>query len=131
MELYVGPLSSNATVNELQRFFKGFNKKAEFRIMKLVRSSGPHYFGIADIESERLASKAIKKLHARKFNQHRVIVREYGHRASSNDRRALNWRSVEWQKIERRNDERRQKSRIGKNRDIGFDGYENMFVKHI
>ena len=61
MELYVGPLKSNATVHELQRFFKGYEKKAEFRIMKLIRSNGPHYFGIVDFDSDRLAQKAIKK----------------------------------------------------------------------
>ncbi len=131
MELYVGPLGSNVTVNELQKFFKGFDKKAEFRIMKLIRSSGPHYFGIVEFDSERLAQKAIKKLHACKFNSHRVIVREYGHRASNNDRRALNWRTVEWQKVERRCDERRQKFRIGTNREPEFNGYANMFIKHI
>lgn len=131
MELYVGPLSSNATVRELQRFFKGFEKKAEFRIMKLLRNSGPHFFGIVEIESERLASKAMKKLHTKKLNEHRVIVREYEHRASSNDRRALNWRNVEWQKVERRNEERRQKCRVSKKTDLEFDGYGNMAVKHI
>jgi RNA recognition motif-containing protein len=131
MELYVGPLTSNITINELQRFFKGFEKKAEFRIMKLIRSSGPHYYGIVEFDSDRLAQKAIKKLHAGKLNSHRVIVREYGHRASSNDRRALNWRTVEWQKVERRNDERRKKFRLGKNRDIEFDGFDNMSVKYI
>ena len=33
MELYVGPLSSRATVSALQRFFKGFDKKANFRYL--------------------------------------------------------------------------------------------------
>ena len=131
MELYVGPLSSNATVKELQGFFKGFEKKAEFRIMKLLRNTGPHFFGIVEIESDRLASKAIKKLHSKKLNQRRVIVREYEYRASSNDRRALNWRTVEWEKVERRSDERRQKFRVGKQRDLEFDGYGEMAVKHL
>ena len=99
--------------------------------MKLIRKNGPHYFGLVEIESDKLANKAIKKLHASKFGSHRVIVREYEHRASSNDRRALNWRSVEWSKVERRGDERRQKFRVGNNREPDFDGYANMSVKHL
>lgn len=131
MELYVGPLSSRVTVSELERFFKGFEKKASFSIMKLIRSSGPHYFGVVEFESERLARKAMKKLHSSKFNEHRVIVREYEHRASSNDRRALNWRELTWAKLERRDLERRKKSRIGKTNEPEFDAYDNFAVKHL
>ena len=131
MELYVGPLSSRTTVSELQRFFKGFEKKASFRLMKLIRNSGPHYFGLVEFDSDRLGKKAMKKLHSSKFNEHRVIVREYEHRASSNDRRALNWRELVWNKVERRDLERRQKFRVGKNAEIEFDGYDRFAVKHL
>jgi RNA recognition motif-containing protein len=131
MELYVGPLSSRTTSSDLERFFKGFENKAHFSIMKLIRSSGTHYFGLVDFESERLARKAMKKLHSSKFNEHRVIVREYEHRASSNDRRALNWRELSWTRADRRDIERRQKSRLGRNVEPEFDAYDNFAVKHF
>lgn len=131
MELYIGPLSSRATVSDLERFFTGFENKANFSMMKLIRSSGTHYFGVAEFESERLARKAMKKLHSSKFNKHRVIVREYEHRASSNDRRALNWRELTWTKLDRRDVERRQKSRLGRVTEPGYDAYDNFAVKHL
>jgi RNA recognition motif-containing protein len=99
--------------------------------MKMIQSSGTHYFGVVEFESERLAKKAMKKLHSSKFHEHRVIVREYIHRASSNDRRALNWRTLTWTNLERRDLERRQKSRLGSVDEPEFDAYDNFAVKHL
>lgn len=131
MELYVGHLTSNDTLNDLRRFFKGYEKKAEFRIVKLLRAGGPLYYALIDFESDRLAQKALKKLHACKFNGRRVCVREYQYRIGGNERRALNWRERLWQSTERRNQERREKSRQAKQSQAEFTGYGNMAVKYL
>ncbi|MGD8742678.1 MAG: RNA-binding protein [Granulosicoccaceae bacterium] len=131
MELYIGHLTSNDTISDLRRFFKGYGKKARFRIVKLLRAEGPLYFGLVEMDSERLARKALKKLHTCKLNGHRVCVREYEYRAGSNERRALNWRNITWQNTERRISERREKSRLEPEDEPEYSGYDNMVIKRL
>jgi RNA recognition motif-containing protein len=130
MEIYVGHLTSGDTVSDLKRFFKGYEKKANFQIVKLLRASGPLYYGLVEINSERLARKALKKLNAASLNGHRVCVREYEHRSRSNERRALNWRNLAWDNVERRQSERREPHNTAEDK-VEFTGYDNMSVKHF
>lgn len=133
MELYVGQLSSQDTVEDLRQFFKAFARKAGFKIVKLIRPSGPVYIGVVSMESEKLAAKAIRKLHTRKLNGRRVTVREFIYRSGGNERRALNWRERVWNGIERRMAERRERARRANTapREPAFTGYGDMAVKRI
>ena len=108
MDIYVGKLPDFATINELKRFFKGYDKQARFDIKQIVGKDGNFItYGFVVIPSERLAQKAIKRLHMKKFMDTPVTVREYECRASGNDRRQLGWRRKLWLGEERRLVERR------------------------
>lgn len=134
MELFVGPIESGDTIDDLKRLFKGFEKKASFQIVKLLQSTEPLYFGLVEIDSDRLARKALKKLTAARINGRRVCVREYQHRSGGNERRALNWRDKPWHHNERRLGERRKSSRREaddeREEEPVFFAYDNLSVKH-
>lgn len=129
MEIFVGNLSSHVTEKELQRFFKGYDKQASFRVLKLICSSGALYYGLADIEPDKLALKAIRKLNHKYLDGRHVILREFQYRAGNNDRRALNWRTLPWQKVERRLNERRQKHKKASLDEPEFSAYDNLASK--
>lgn len=108
MDLYVGRLPDFATLIELKAFFKGFDKQASFEIKRITGRDGIIFtFGIVSIPSERLAMKAIKRLHMKKYMDCPVSVREYEHRVGGNDRRQLGWRKKLWLGQERRLSDRR------------------------
>ena len=107
MDIFVGTLSPNASIAQLMDFFKAFSKQASFEIRRYKGEKGLLIFGIVSIPSERLAKKAIKRLHCKKLNNRIVAVREFTHRAASNDNRELNWRDKKWNTVERRRIDRR------------------------
>lgn len=110
MEIFIGNLSPHTTLSDLIGFFKGFSNKAKFRIIEKRQDDGSRYrYGIAFFDSDKLALKAIKKLHQKPLRGELVVLREYFHRNYSNERRALNWRNIPWQGVERRQQERRRK----------------------
>lgn len=107
MEIYVGNIPSNSNIPYLEEFFKGFAKHAKFTIMRVKREHQLFVFGLVTIESSRIAKKAIKRLNLKRMDGRLIVVREYIHRVSNNDRRALNWRNKKWTGNERRKNERR------------------------
>jgi RNA recognition motif-containing protein len=129
MEIFVGNLSSHVTEKELQRFFKGYDKQASFQVFKLICSSGTLYYGLADIEPDKLALKAVRKLNHKYLDGRHVILREFQYRAGNNDRRTLNWRTLPWQKVERRLNERRQKHKKANLGEPEFSAYDNLASK--
>ena len=129
MEVFVGNLTSHVTERELRRFFKGYDKQATFRVSKLISNANTLYYGIVDIESDKVAFKAIKKLNHKLLDGRHLILREFQYRAGNNDRRALNWRTLAWDKLERRANERRQKSKKANNNELEFTAYENLATK--
>ena len=129
MEIYVGNLAANVTEKELRNFFKGFEKKAAFKIQKLISKEGSLYYAKVDIDSDKVASKAIRKLHCRKLHGRPAIVREFQYRAGNNDRRALNWRTQPWIQLERRLDERRKRFKLANRRDPEYSAYDNLATK--
>lgn len=129
MEIYVGNLSSHITETELQRFFKGYDKQATFKVFKLTCKDGNLYYGLANIDPEKTALKAIKKLNNKLLDGHHVILREFQYRAGNNDRRALNWRSIAWERLERRMHERRQKHKKKSLEEPSYSGYDNLATK--
>lgn len=114
MQIYVGRLPGFATVDDLKCFFKGFNKKADFEIHQIRCKEGEITYGLVSIESERLARKAIRRLHMKKFMDQPVAVREFSYRASFNDRRHLSWRKKMWLGQERRLVERRDPALVSR-----------------
>jgi RNA recognition motif-containing protein len=109
MDIYVGKLPDFATIIELKKFFKGYDKQARFDLRRCKGKDGSQItYGFVSIASERLANKAVKRLHMKKFMGTSVSVREYEHRASGNDRRQLGWRKKLWLGEERRQIDRRE-----------------------
>jgi len=120
MEIFVGNIPRNTTVVDLKKFFKGFDKQATFEVKRLKGRFDVVTFGLVTIHSERLATKAIKRLHLKKLNGKPVVVREFTYRAGGNDRRQLGWRKKLWLGEERRQTDRRD-SRSDQKTD--FDSY--------
>ena len=131
MDIYVGNLSANTTERELQKFFKGYGKQITIKINKFICKDGTLYFAIVDIESDKIAQKAIRKLHCQKIHGKPVVVREYQYRAGNNDRRAMNWRNHPWTQLERRALERRKKYKLANKREPEFSAYDNLVSKGI
>lgn len=107
MEIYVGNINASTSREQLQDFFKGFDKQATFKIKRVKGKYELFVFGLVTIPSERQAKKAIKRLHMKKLDGKIIVVREFLHRASHNERRNVGWRSKKWNTVERRNNERR------------------------
>ncbi|MDT8404350.1 RNA-binding protein [Sulfuriflexus sp.] len=126
MEIFVGNLSANVTEKELQRFFKGYDKQASFKVIKLIGNNVALYYGLANIAPDKLALKAIRKLNNKSLAGRRVALHEFQYRAGNNERRALNWRNVTWQKVERRLNERRQKQKKSSQHEPVYTAYENL-----
>lgn len=129
MEIFVGNLTANATEKELRKFFKSYSKNADIKINKLICKQGTLYYAIVDIASDKVALKAMHKLHCKKFNGRPAVVREFQYRAGNNDRRALNWRTTLWTQLERRLIERRKQYRLARKRDPEFGAYNNLVSK--
>lgn len=129
MELFVGNISADTREHEIRKFFGPYAKNATITLHKLKLAYSTYFYARVDIESERLAFKAIKKLHRKKLNGKSVPVREYEYRASNNDRRALHWRDMFWNQAERRCDERRQRAKLFKHSEPLFTGYDQLAKK--
>lgn len=129
MEIFVGNLDAQTREADLRAFFKGYVKEARYSLRKVKAGYETLFYAIVDIEPEKLAVKAIKKLHAKRINGKPAIVREYQYRSGNNDRRAINWRSVVWDKIERRLTERRQNGKVFARNEPTFTGYDNLAKK--
>ncbi|WP_172597707.1 RNA recognition motif domain-containing protein [Sulfuriflexus mobilis] len=129
MEIFVGNLSSQVTDKDLQRFFKGYDKQASFKVMKLICNHGTLHYGVAEIEPEKLALKAIRKLNHKSLEGRHIILREFQYRAGNNDRRAMNWRTMPWNQLERRMLERRKKYQVNSQHDPVFSAYDNLASK--
>jgi RNA recognition motif-containing protein len=112
MEVYIGNISPNTTLNDVVTFLKSFAKKTRVRIVDHPLDTGGHArYALADFDTDKLALKAIKKLNGSVLRGNTVVMREFIHRSYSNERRAMNWRDKPWSGPERRQHERRQKVR--------------------
>ena len=114
MYIYVGNLSMDTTLDSLKSLFGGLGKRAGFDLKKIKTAKGNIVFAIVSMPTERLAKKAIKRLNMKLCDGKHVVVRQYSHRVTQNDRRALNWRTKSWIAKERRILERRGNQAIRK-----------------
>lgn len=111
MEVFIGNIAPNTTLNDVVSFLKGFAKKARIRMVNQRLEDGSHaFYAVADFDADKLALKAIKKLNGSTLHGDTVVMREFVHRSYSNERRAVNWRDRPWNGPERRRDERRKKA---------------------
>lgn len=148
MEVYIGNISPNTTLNDVVNFLKSFAKKAHVRIVDHPLENGGHArYALADFDADKLALKAIKKLDGATLHGNTVVMREFIHRSYYNERRAVNWRDKPWDGPERRKLERRQKVHIKEKDDfndllesskeneekakasVSFSAYKNMARK--
>lgn len=129
MEIFVGKLVPNATVKELRQFFIGYGKSADIKINKLICKQGSLHYALVNIESDKIAQKAIRKLHRKRLNGRPVVVREFKYRAANNDRRALNWRMAVWTQLERRLLERRKQYKLVRKHEPEFSAYDDLVSK--
>lgn len=108
MELYIGNIPDGIDDYDLRKLFRVSGDQASFRIV--CRDGGhnkSHYYGLANIASDKLALKLARHFNGLPFKDKRLVVKTFTHRNYSNDRRALNWREQDWQKTERRQRDRR------------------------
>lgn len=127
MQIFIGNLPRNYSAFELRRlverelmpqgiqetakhFFskKERLKRSEYKIFDKLTNMGIVRHGVAVIEPDALAARAIERLNKVNYQSNMLVVREYVTRTNSNDRRALNWRQKPWDDSERRSKDRRQ-----------------------
>lgn len=113
MEVYIGNLAAKVTYSDLIHFFKGFSSKARIRIVEKRQQNGSKvHFGIAEFDSDKLARKAIRKLHRQPLFGRQIVLHEYLHRCYANENRAVNWRTLPWRGVERRKQDRRKQQSL-------------------
>lgn len=133
MELFIGRLSRNTTQSHLRSFLKGFAKHARVRIVQ-ARDSDKDVirYAIVEIDSERLARKAIKRFDHQELDGRNVRVREYGHRSRYNERRNGGGAHGIRTTLERRGpDRRRFRPLVEKNDEPEFSAYANLATKRV
>lgn len=114
MKILIVNLPPRITELELLDLLKPYHKRdgLHLQIVDQSRDDGiHHYYAVADIQHERLAAKAIKKLQGKMLRSSELRLREFQHRSYSNERRALGWRNRAWNARERRLKERRRNTR--------------------
>lgn len=135
MDVFVGNLHPKARPTDLESFFGGFSKNAQFKIVTKYYDNGTSYrFGMVSFDSQRVAEKAIKKLNNQYLMGKPTIVREYFHRSYHNERRDINWRSKEWDTNERRGTDRRRREVENPNKaeqELRVKAYRDLAKKDI
>lgn len=136
MDLYIGNLPSDVDEAELRAFFKrcGKDKRCRFVIVtKQCKDGAVERYGLAAIEPERAALKALRKFDNARLKDHVVKVREFFHRSYNNERRSPNWRARRWHRPERRRFERRRAVRTSMEdlfNNAAPHGYSLRVIKH-
>ncbi len=108
MDIYIGPLPENITYQQVRTFLKGFEKHLSFDIRCMENEDEKIFYALVKVSSARIAQKIIAKLNSTLLRDKPVLVREFVHRASGNDRRAVGWRNNRWKFFNRRDAERRK-----------------------
>lgn len=112
MQLFIGNLNKYDNAAGLLERFKPLRHDIRIQILKLSNKYTTMYHGLVTVRSERNAQRSIKLLNNTLFHDRYITVREYTHRASSNDRRAINWRDKNWDNFNRRSQERRNNWKV-------------------
>ncbi len=98
------PAFSSSHLEELTHAASG----TYHRIIKKQDQNGDVFrYGLIYLKSVHDAEQLISSLNGFVYQGHALEVREYHHRAASNERRRLDWRALPWKGVERRRCERR------------------------
>lgn len=110
MELFIGNLPADTTVSELVQLFESYGDVAHFRIIEKIQHDGTSLrFGHGKLEPEEAAMQAISELDGTELRGHRLKVRRYAYRDTSEDRRAHKMRRMPWGRQRRRSSGERRK----------------------
>ncbi len=107
MDLFVGNIPDNFTHHELAGLFGTISDDISCRIVIRDEWGVTSRYGVARVEHDADAVTAIRSLNTRTVDGQSLVVREFHHRSSFNECRALNWRQKQWHQTERRLGERR------------------------
>jgi RNA recognition motif-containing protein len=113
MKILIANLPCEVTEPELLELLKPYHKRDGLRLQivgQAPEDPSREFYAIADINHERLAEKAVKKLNGKMLRGRKLRLREFQHRSYSNERRALGWRNRAWNAKERRLEERRRQT---------------------
>jgi hypothetical protein len=121
MDIYIGPLETDATIEDVQAFLGRLGKGTHIHIVECSDGEKDHRYAVAEMLSEKKAAKAIKKFNGKELGDTAVVVKIYYYRATQNERRAPGWIDREWKATERRGHDRRRMSCHRKPDDDIFD----------
>jgi hypothetical protein len=121
MDIYIGPLATGTTIEDVKNFLGRLGKDVNVHIVECSDGENDHRYAVAEMASEKKAAKAIKKLNGRELDDTAVVVKIYHYRATQNERRAPGWMERDWKATERRGQDRRRMSCHRKPDDDIFD----------
>jgi hypothetical protein len=110
MQLFIGNLAKNVRASDIAWFFSRHLRKPDYNRAELYDSygiDGSRRFAVVELDDSKQAREFVKKLNGRVLRSERVEVREFLHRSSNNERRAVDWRRRDWSDEERRGHDRR------------------------
>lgn len=102
MDLFVGPLPNHITNLRIKHFFRGFEKYIQFEIRHLTHEGHLINYAVVTATSPRIGKKLITKFNAKILNGSPVVVRQFVHRCTGNERRSIKWRNQPWKFFNRR-----------------------------
>jgi len=113
MDIYIGPLDKNISIEEVKAFLGWSAWRASVHIVECADGEREHRYAVASNLSDKRADKLITKLNGTALDDTRVEVKAHHYRAVQNERRAPGWIDQKWKATERRNTERRNMTMHG------------------
>ena len=107
MDIFVGNLSNKVDAETLEGLFQKLCKTTHVKFFKKQSYGAKMRYACVSVNPIKHAKRAIRILNKRIFDGKIILVREYNHRASFNERRVINWRDKQWKDIEKRSTDRR------------------------
>ena len=107
MELYIGNLAAEVTVADLDVLLLGY-KPINLAVQEYAAGKGGQTrYARVTVVPDRVAERAINKLHNRKLHGRNIVVRQYMDRKRGNERRHDRLGAQSWSGNNRRRGERR------------------------
>jgi len=108
MDIFIGDLPGKNYKYEISNMFMHVDKNSQVKIIApVVKHTNKGFFCVVNIRDEKTAKKFIKKFNKKSPFGHRLLIREFIHRAYGNERREIDWRKRKWKGIEERKGDRR------------------------
>lgn len=90
MNIYIGNLSKETTVKELEDKFSSFGTIANCKIIKDIMSGESKGFGFIEMPNSTEATKALHELNSTELDGKKIIVNEARPKSSSRDNGSRN-----------------------------------------